>query len=1149
MGVPGGSRWAGGALAVGLIASAPGAAFEFADGRVQVHGFYEAQVRSLVRDYEMEDEWDLTQWWNVLNVEVDWDIAPDGVGPFDLISAFGRVEARYDCVWTHACNTFDSADAYGNRARFGGDPRRLMDGRRSGYTYQSITGDRRFHYGLSPEQRANHYDASGILPPSPNGGRRVMPLSDIPGFEGLFGVPGQDQVLGTADDPAPFYFSFLRNCRFGVRRIGGTESDNGSQVLPHTVDENRCDIKPLGTLLDKPNPFNPNDADPTRAVLPDGGAFAQPFRPAPLFTDDGVNPSDPSQVYSKAFARGVYYPNAHLQRLIGKDEFDNFDQNFTQDELEWNRGASQQQTKELKELFAEFEMFDSRLYVRAGKQQIVWGKTELFRTTDQFNPQDLGLGSLTSLEESRIALWAIKGIYSFYEVGPLEDVRLELGANIDEFEPTDLGRCGEPYSPLPACDLTYGLMAHGLTGLAIAGTDKPEDPWDSTQGFEVGARLEFRWDRFSFALIDFYGYDDGFWVDQNFVYSRNVDPQTGRPRHTMATGPCTTGAEPDCLQPGQAGTNNALQFHSANQQLFAMICATSIGFSTLDPAACAQSIFNSTTNALTGQPAADPTSEVTLASLLSNLVAGNFGSHTLVRAGLTFNVAVPTVRLNADPGDNPTGLPVNSNPVFSAQGGPHINDVLTDEQMALLGCGPFYQTNCEIDGVDLLNTEASALLQSLLGIEGTPVAGLGDLGPDGIPNTADDVTPMTTNPFVAQPGTFSFRTFVAGTDVGAVLPACTRGIDGQLLIVPGCRGPGPDYVAGTADDDPGYNVLADGTPTGLIPFFDPASPFFQGQTSSLDMRFVSEFAGLSWNAVMALVALSSPPETVTLEDGTVISTDQNGDGRPDSQFIAQDQFDPNQPFRSDGCSFAVPGACGNVAALGGVMGVTRNTVLAGGTSRFGRRDFIWHGGQEVVLRYEKRNVLGWSLDFAEDVTKTNWGVEFTWIEGLPTADADAFDGISKTNQYNLTIAVDRPTFVNFLNQNRTFFVTTQWFMRYTDNYVKSMPAAGPWSTLAILNVSTGYFQDRLLPAVTFVYDLRSNSAAVLPQVQYRFTENFSATFGLAAFSGRWEERTPALTPVSLGNRVGEGSYKAHVQRGLSLIQERDEVFLRVRYTF
>ena len=75
-----------------------------------------------------------------------------------------------------------------------------------------------------------------------------------------------------------------------------------------------------------------------------------------------------------------------------------------------------------------------------------------------------------------------------------------------------------------------------------------------------------------------------------------------------------------------------------------------------------------------------------------------------------------------------------------------------------------------------------------------------------------------------------------------------------------------------------------------------------------------------------------------------------------------------------------------------VTGVTRADVRAGGNGRFGRRDFIWAGGGEAVLRYEKRNVLGFSVDFAEDVTKSNWSVEFTWIEDIPSGRVDEADG-------------------------------------------------------------------------------------------------------------------------------------------------------------
>ncbi len=84
--------------------------------------------------------------------------------------------------------------------------------------------------------------------------------------------------------------------------------------------------------------------------------------------------------------------------------------------------------------------------------------------------------------------------------------------NYDEFEPTDIGRCGEPYAPLPVCGKTYGLMAHGFVGVALAGEVRPPNPWNSFSGIEVGGRLEWRYDRFSFAITDFYGYNDGGYI-------------------------------------------------------------------------------------------------------------------------------------------------------------------------------------------------------------------------------------------------------------------------------------------------------------------------------------------------------------------------------------------------------------------------------------------------------------------------------------------------------------------------------------------------------------------------------------------------------------------------------------------------------------
>src|SRR5262245_32125105 len=116
------------ALAAALAASgalwSPSAgAFEAFDGRVQLHGFGEIQTRAIAQGYA--EDLDLVQWYNVLSVELETDILPDGWGPFDLLSSYVRVEGRYDCVWTRGCGTMRSADSFGARANK--LPRRLAD--------------------------------------------------------------------------------------------------------------------------------------------------------------------------------------------------------------------------------------------------------------------------------------------------------------------------------------------------------------------------------------------------------------------------------------------------------------------------------------------------------------------------------------------------------------------------------------------------------------------------------------------------------------------------------------------------------------------------------------------------------------------------------------------------------------------------------------------------------------------------------------------------------------------------------------------------------------------------------------------------------------------------------------------------------------
>jgi hypothetical protein len=1120
-----GARISAALLASAAIAFAlaqPAAGFDFFDGRLQIHGYGEAQIRALAKNYSWSDDFDLSQWYSVLGVEADINFAPDGIGPFDLVSGFVRLEARYDCVWTRACGVFPSVNAWGNRSKH--LPDRNSNARKDGYTGTLVTGDFRRIQSIAISQ-LGYADKDEPV----SGKREPAYMWHVPGVDTLFGVKDPLQTPELSDDPAFYVFNrFVQpghEYRFGLRKVKGQRNETGIQVLGPWQPQNN--IEPLGPLANIANPFNPLDVNPV--LLPGAGgdpagavgSAALPYRPPPSYAAGFAAPNGQGDA-----ARGLFIPNESVARMIRNHEFDSFDQNYSEAELMWNRGASQDE-KELKEAFLDIEMLDSRLWIRAGKQNIVWGKTELFRTTDQFNPQDIALATLASLEESRIALWALRGVYSLYSVGPLEDVRLEFAMNLDDFEPTDLGRCGEPYTPLPVCDKSAGLFAHGIAGTALAGEIRPEDPWDDTSGIELGGRIEFRWDRFSFAISDFWGYDDFPYVDQTFLYERNVDPQTGRPRRAGSTGSCTTGNEPACLGPGE----DALLHHHANQQRFALICASSVGFSNLDRAACAQSVFNSQNQAA---PPLPPTVAETLGAVLSGSNQGRLLVQNFFLEGEFF----PSVPLNHDSADGAgTGFFGNS----------ALSYVLTDQQEALLGCGSYWQTNCDDDGMDLLNAELSVMIQSWAGFPGTTGSWNSAAGPAG------PIQPGTIRNCGANPGApgCNGSTGLVPFDGGAVASRLEGGVQYTL---PGARSPfeqadslrrGPVPYDASVDGCVSYLLGHPGCTGAGRELIQPYN-IGAGWTTTGGDYYLTELAAFSGNYQKLLIAFSRNDKTGPDPEHPCAPGESIDDCRTIDEFIAN----PDYTLRLDGCSYAKPELCSNVSAIYSIAHTTRRDVKAGGNGSFGRTDFDWHQGGTGVLRYEKRNVLGFSMDFAEDLTKSNWGVETTWIEGNQFEDRDQFDSLTQADTFNVTISVDRPTFINFMNPGRTFFFNSQWFFQYVQGHRDSFVSNGPFNVLATFHVDTGYFRDRLLPGITFVYDFGSASGAILPELQYRFTENLSATLTANLFNGHFERATPSLRSIAdYPYRAGKHANTDWTEQGLAPVRDMDEVSLRIRYTF
>ena len=484
--------------------------------------------------------------------------------------------------------------------------------------------------------------------------------------------------------------------------------------------------------------------------------------------DSGVNNTLPAR--PRASDNGIDFqsPGERKQYKQYHNLVSNLDLKYSVDSLQWNHGASQRE-HEFAEGYLEFETAGSQIYARVGKLIVVWGKTELFRNQDRNNPLDLGYGLFTPLEEQRVGQWGVDLTFSpqkLMRVGPVEDLRLEVLALLSPFEPTDNGKCGEGSAIDIICLKSYGAMSNGLSGSGVIGEHRPYDDYSGIERFDFGARIEGRLDRFTFAVSDFWGWDDGFYLDLVQQYERTSDPMTGAPlslgmrqsksgcrirtnAEGQAVGPdgnaATTGdnifpSSGDCLlwnppdDPNGAQTlrspDSVAALQNVNQTLFHSLCAY-----TFDPdeGFCSFDRLNF---------AAD-------FGLLSNVISG------LGVLGSALLDGVETIKpTNAD--GSISVVQRGSDSILSqaflaieptAWQSPVYQDLgisLVPGQASLFGCGPAYASPCgsgqvsqwandpsivadltrdadlgmsKLGGIDLMNADASVVTQEFVGLK------------------------------------------------------------------------------------------------------------------------------------------------------------------------------------------------------------------------------------------------------------------------------------------------------------------------------------------------------------------------------------------------------------------------------------------------
>jgi len=231
-------------------------------------------------------------------------------------------------------------------------------------------------------------------------------------------------------------------------------------------------------------------------------------------------------------------------------------------------------------------------------------------------------------------------------------------------------------------------------------------------------------------------------------------------------------------------------------------------------------------------------------------------------------------------------------------------------------------------------------------------------------------------------------------------------------------------------------------------------------------------------------------------------------------------------------------------------------------------------------------MIGGSADFYVEALKSAFRVEVAYTSGEEFANTMEARMFSESDVVRWVIGWDRPTFIPFLNKNRTFLISGQLFGEHLlDHEESTVNSAGlptrrkigmpNWENNYILTllIQGNYINDRLTPQLLTAYDFGARSGAVAPSVSWTpdnhwvISAGFNIKFGEGAHEYDDNLSANILAPFTCapplalsGSPVCATPYSSLGKKGIEPLGrfragpfgnaiDEDEFQLTVRYQF
>jgi len=164
------------------------------------------------------------------------------------------------------------------------------------------------------------------------------------------------------------------------------------------------------------------------------------------------------------------------------------------------------------------DLANGPFFIRAGRQNLAWGETDVFRLLDGINPLDDTYGGIfEDLDDRRIPLWMVRSTYDVGNIGPFSSLTLEgfaaptIGDTEDRVAP--VAPADTPYAPpVPSFQDTLGAsVPPGFLPLlaSINVSDTVVDPGKDISDWRWGVRIgSIIGDNLNVSLAHYRSYPD-----------------------------------------------------------------------------------------------------------------------------------------------------------------------------------------------------------------------------------------------------------------------------------------------------------------------------------------------------------------------------------------------------------------------------------------------------------------------------------------------------------------------------------------------------------------------------------------------------------------------------------------------------------------